>query len=84
MRDEGQFLEKGASAACEVCTEIGEIDPPDAPTVEEIIKLSGMTQSAFARRFGIPLRTVQHWHAGTRKCPKYIRGMMVEILKKKR
>lgn len=54
----------------------------EAPTIREIIQSTGMTQTAFAKRFCIPLRTVQDWHRGERKCAEYIRKMMVEILNK--
>lgn len=53
----------------------------EAPTVKEIIQSAEMTQTAFAKRFDIPLRTVQDWYRGERKCAEYIRKMMVEILK---
>ena len=49
-------------------------------SVREIIDKFGLTQKAFSARFGIPLRTVQHWVAGTRQCPAYVRGMILEIL----
>lgn len=37
---------------------------------------TGMNQSEFARHFNIPLRTVQHWEAGTRKPPEYVLGLL--------
>lgn len=40
----------------------------------------GLTQTECARRFSIPLRTVQHWAAGDRDCPAYVRLMMAELL----
>lgn len=33
---------------------------------------SGMNQTEFAKYFNIPLRTVQHWEAGSRKPPEYV------------
>jgi DNA-binding transcriptional regulator YiaG len=30
------------------------------------------TQNIFAKYFDIPLRTVQNWKAGVRKCPEYL------------
>ena len=38
-----------------------------------------LSQSDLARRFAIPLRTVQNWAAGT-PCPSYLRLMMAESL----
>ena len=49
-------------------------------TIREILTATGMTQTALAKRFDIPLRTVQNWATGQRECPVYIRKMMMEIL----
>ena len=49
-------------------------------TIREILIATGMTQTALAKRFDIPLRTVQNWATGQRECPVYIRKMMMEIL----
>ena len=50
--------------------------------IKTLVKSSGMTQTAFAKRFGIPLRTLQHWIAGDRECPKYVIAMLSELLDK--
>lgn len=42
-------------------------------TVRDIIYKSGMTQAAFACHFCIPLRTVEDWATGKRKCADYQR-----------
>lgn len=44
----------------------------------ELLDRLGKTQSSCARRFCIPLRTVQGWALGERECPSYIRLMMAE------
>lgn len=43
------------------------------------LKAMHMTQSGCARRFRVPLRTLQGWALGERECPIYIRLMMAEI-----
>ena len=50
-------------------------------TIREILEITGMTQVALAKRFDIPLRTVQNWATGQRECPVYIRKMIIEILR---
>lgn len=50
-------------------------------TIREILTAAGMTQTALAKRFDIPLRTVQNWATGQRECPVYIRKMIIEILR---
>lgn len=49
-------------------------------TVRELIERYGLTQSAFARHFNIPLRTVQGWCLGERDCPPYLITMAAELL----
>ena len=48
--------------------------------VRELIERYGLTQSAFARHFSIPLRTVQGWCLGSRGCPPYLITMAAELL----
>lgn len=50
-------------------------------TMKEIVATSGMTQSAFAKCAGVPLRTLQGWCGGTRECPAYLRFLLAEHYK---
>lgn len=45
----------------------------------DLLKAMGMTQTQCSRRFEIPLRTIQHWAAGDRECPTYVKLMMAEL-----
>lgn len=49
-------------------------------TIKEICEKYGFSQTGLARRFDIPLRTVQDWYAGRRTPPSYVVNMMVELL----
>lgn len=49
--------------------------------VADLCKRYGLGQSALARRFNIPPRTVQQWYAGHRKAPGYVVDMMEALLK---
>lgn len=49
-------------------------------TIKEICEKYSLSQTDLAKRFGIPLRTVQDWHAERRNPPDYVVNMMVEIL----
>ena len=49
-------------------------------TIKSICEQFRIGQSELARRFGIPIRTVQHWHSGERKPPDYVVRMMRTIL----
>ena len=53
-------------------------------TIKEICERYDIGQSALARRFGIPIRTVQHWYLGARQPPSYVTDMIVELLDGKR
>lgn len=54
-------------------------DYVDTPLRQTLMEF-GISQSDCARRFGIPLRTVQNWANGERECPAYTLNMMREIL----
>lgn len=49
-------------------------------TIHELCAKYGLTQTGLARKFEIPLRTVQDWHAGKRIPPEYVVNMMTCIL----
>lgn len=49
-------------------------------TSAELVRTSGMTQTKFAERFMIPLRTVQNWCGGQRTMPRYEKFMFAVIL----
>lgn len=46
----------------------------------DLIAESGLTQTIFAARFMIPLRTVQNWCGGQRTMPRYVKFMSAVIL----
>ena len=47
-------------------------------SMRELVDRTGLSQTAFAKRAGIPLRTVQNWCAGSRDCPAYVRFLLAE------
>jgi len=47
-------------------------------TIREMRKSLGDTQHEFARRYGIPFRTVQNWESGERVPPAYVAEMLEE------
>lgn len=49
-------------------------------TINDLLARYDLSQSGFARYFGIPIRTVQNWCVGARTCPQYILTMACEIL----
>lgn len=53
-------------------------------TVKDLCTEYGYSQTALAKRFDIPLRTVQDWHSERRTPPRYIVPMMEEILKREK
>lgn len=53
-------------------------------TIKKLCEKYRISQTALAKRFGIPLRTVQDWHAERRQPPEYVVSMMVELLERDR
>lgn len=49
-------------------------------TIQEIRQEAGLTQAAFARRFCVPLRTVEGWCGGHRTPTDYDRLMIQRLL----
>lgn len=47
-------------------------------SMRELVARTGLSQTAFAKRTGIPPRTVQNWCASTRDCTAYVRFLLAE------
>lgn len=47
--------------------------------IKSIREATQLTQSQFAERFSIPLKTIQSWESGIRKPADYIPAMMIRI-----
>lgn len=48
--------------------------------IAQICERYGLNLTELSKRFGIPYRTVQDWHAGRRTPPDYVISMIIEIL----
>lgn len=48
--------------------------------IKELRKETGLSQSKFAAKFGIPVRTLQQWEQGVSAPPEYLVRMMVYIM----
>ena len=49
-------------------------------TLPELLDLFDLSQTDFARRFDIPLRSVQDWYSGRRRTPPYLLHMAAKLL----
>ena len=49
-------------------------------TIKDICIKYGITQTELSRRYNIPLRSIQNWHAGTRQPPEYLVKMIDTLL----
>ena len=49
--------------------------------IKQLRKNTGLSQSKFAARFGVPVRTLQQWEQGQSAPPEYVVRMMAYILK---
>lgn len=50
-------------------------------TIKELRSQMGITQTEFGNYFNIPMRTIQNWELGKRKCPEYLLELMIYKLK---
>ena len=48
--------------------------------IKELRKETGLSQSKFAAKFGIPVRTLQQWEQGISAPPEYVVRMMAYIM----
>ena len=48
--------------------------------IKQLRKNTGLSQSKFAARFGVPVRTLQQWEQGQSAPPEYVLRMMAYIL----
>lgn len=49
--------------------------------IKEMRELLGCTRIAFAKRYNIPLRTLENWEAGKNKCPEYVKELLERAVK---
>ena len=45
-------------------------------TVKEMRDLLGLTQKAFAEKYGISKRSIESWEGGQRKIPEWARALL--------
>lgn len=49
-------------------------------TIQELRKETGLSQSQFAKKFDIPVGTLQHWEQGIRKPPEYVLSLVERVI----
>lgn len=47
-------------------------------SMRELVARTGLSQTAFAKQVGVPLRTVQDWCGEKRACPTYVSFLLAE------
>lgn len=50
------------------------------PTIRELCEQYGLTQAGFARKFGVPTRTVQDWYAERKPVKPYVVNAFARVL----
>lgn len=51
-----------------------------AERAKAIRKASGLTQAAFAEKYGIPKRTIENWEGGQRDAPAYVFDLLERVV----
>ena len=49
-------------------------------TIFELRQKTGLSQSQFAKRFHLNVRTVQQWEQGVRKTPDYVIWLIARVI----
>lgn len=73
MFDDGQ-----ETVSSELISELGRIWDVAHLSFNDIVAASGASLTDFAARYTIPYRTAQHWTAGDRECPAYVRLLLAK------
>lgn len=55
-------------------------EPDHEMTTKEMRALLGMSRPVFSRDYGIPLRTLEDWESGKRKCPSYVTHLLMRCV----
>ena len=54
--------------------------PESGITTAEMRALLGMSRPEFSKKYEIPLRTIEDWEAGKRKCPSYVTRLLMRCV----
>ena len=60
--------------------DLGDEDMNISDRIKELRKKTGLSQSKFSAKFGIPVRTLQQWEQGISAPPDYLVRMMAYIM----
>lgn len=50
-------------------------------TIKDIRALTGLSQAAFAKKYGIPLNSIHNWEQGVRKPPAYVLALLERVVR---
>lgn len=50
-------------------------------TIRELRAMTGLSQAAFAERYGIPKRSIENWEGGQRTPPSYLPKLLEKAIK---
>lgn len=48
--------------------------------IKEIRERAGMSRAEFSRKYDIPVRTLENWESGSRKCSPYIEKLLERVV----
>ncbi len=49
--------------------------------IDAIRSISGLSRAEFSRRYEIPVRSLENWESGVRKCPEYVEKLLERCVK---
>ena len=72
------WFDEISSDANEIAKTLTSIHTAAHTSINSLVKESGLSKAAFARRYCIPIRTLEDWCAGKAKCADYIRLFIIK------
>lgn len=52
-----------------------------AERIRNLRKLTGLSQTAFGKKYGIPMRTIQNWETGVNEAPGYVISLLERVVR---
>ena len=50
-------------------------------SIQEMRALLGLSRASFSRIYKIPVRTLENWESGVRKCPDYVMYLLDRVVR---
>lgn len=80
LHDENLYPEDIYDMLVEAIRKEEEKESP-AERIRSLRKLTGLSQTKFGEKYGIPMRTIQNWEAGANEAPGYVISLLERVVR---